>query len=304
MRKGSVSKKNSGFSLLELIIVIAIMAVLIAILAPNLIGYVGKARNAKLTEECRQCVLAAQLIAIDRYALGELDSGDTEADVGFKAEIREVAGIPPESNVDYVKLFDASVTELSYTNGGKTVIYKDRQYTILEAGAQSGSQLPSGYTNASDPLLTAEEKQKAIEKNAQSIVATLNIALAEMLKNAAPDGNAAYLSNSNIAVNVVNPTAATGKLYDSNGNMIGDSSFALNLSQIMKELVQQQGIVTSSSNFGYTQVYFESAGKINGNNCYLPQVKSIRFKGVVTTGGATDEYYYTYDVATQTLTKS
>ena len=44
-----------------------------------------------------------------------------------------------------------------------------------------------------------------------------------MLKNAVPDGNAAYLSNSNLAVNVVNPTTTNGTLFDSNGNKIGDS---------------------------------------------------------------------------------
>jgi len=71
----------------------------------------------------------------------------------------------------------------------------------------------------------------------------------------------------------------------------------------MKDLVQQQGVNTTASNFGYTVVYFESAGKINGNNCYLPKIKSIKFKGAVTTGGVQDDYFYTYDIATQKLTK-
>jgi type IV pilus assembly protein PilA len=35
---------NKGFSLIELIIVIAIMAVLVAVIAPNLTGYIGKSK--------------------------------------------------------------------------------------------------------------------------------------------------------------------------------------------------------------------------------------------------------------------
>ena len=41
------SRRNSGFSLVELIIVIAIMAILIAILAPQYLKYVDKARYSK-----------------------------------------------------------------------------------------------------------------------------------------------------------------------------------------------------------------------------------------------------------------
>jgi type IV pilus assembly protein PilA len=36
---------NKGFSLIELIIVIAIMAVLVAVIAPNLTGYIGKSKE-------------------------------------------------------------------------------------------------------------------------------------------------------------------------------------------------------------------------------------------------------------------
>ena len=38
-------KKNGGFSLIELIIVIAIMAVLVAIIAPNLTKYLGSSKK-------------------------------------------------------------------------------------------------------------------------------------------------------------------------------------------------------------------------------------------------------------------
>lgn len=40
-----MKKDNKGFSLIELIIVIAIMAVLVAIIAPNLTRYLGKSKR-------------------------------------------------------------------------------------------------------------------------------------------------------------------------------------------------------------------------------------------------------------------
>lgn len=57
-----ITKNNKGFSLIELIIVIAIMAVLVAIIAPNLTKYLGSSKQKtddKNLDEVKQQVLNA-----------------------------------------------------------------------------------------------------------------------------------------------------------------------------------------------------------------------------------------------------
>lgn len=49
-------KNNKGFSLVELIVVIAIMAVLVGVLAPTLIGNIEKSRESRIFRTLIQSV--------------------------------------------------------------------------------------------------------------------------------------------------------------------------------------------------------------------------------------------------------
>lgn len=107
MKKENTKKNNKGFSLVELIVVIAIMAVLMVVLAPALLRYVEKARvqtdettasdvlNAVETalsdDEVYQKVAGANTITVDYVGTtGVISTGSadllTELDATLKAD--------------------------------------------------------------------------------------------------------------------------------------------------------------------------------------------------------------------------
>ena len=82
LRKNST--ENKGFSLVELIIVIAIMVALVAMLAPQFVKYVSRSRDAVVTRAAED-VLA---IAKTEYSLGHLrlKEGVTEGNISVQTD--------------------------------------------------------------------------------------------------------------------------------------------------------------------------------------------------------------------------
>lgn len=74
-----MSKKmdNKGLSLIELIVVIAIMAVLVMVITPQMIRYVGRARQVKVEKEASEFIKAAQVAYIDVSAQGKGPDSDS-----------------------------------------------------------------------------------------------------------------------------------------------------------------------------------------------------------------------------------
>lgn len=70
-RKDEKKKNNKGFSLVELIVVIAIMAVLVAVLAPQFTKYVDRSRQSNDASTVSSIVTARQVgIADTEYEIG------------------------------------------------------------------------------------------------------------------------------------------------------------------------------------------------------------------------------------------
>ena len=55
-----ITNKKSGFTLIELIAVIAIIIILSGVLLPKVIGYVQEAKKLKVVDQCRKVVMATE----------------------------------------------------------------------------------------------------------------------------------------------------------------------------------------------------------------------------------------------------
>jgi type IV pilus assembly protein PilA len=78
---------NKGFSLVELIIVIAIMAILIVVLAPQYLKYVEKSRNSTDVSNATEIVTAIQVYAADPDATKPFPKGES-----FEVDVTATAG--------------------------------------------------------------------------------------------------------------------------------------------------------------------------------------------------------------------
>ena len=76
-----MKKNNKGFTLVELIVVLVILAILAAMLIPALTGYIDRAQEDKVKTLTRQVVVAAQTVVSEAYgkSAGEFDDGSVYA---------------------------------------------------------------------------------------------------------------------------------------------------------------------------------------------------------------------------------
>lgn len=72
MKASHSSKKTSGFTLVELIVVLVILATLAALLVPSLTGYIDKARQNAVIAKARAVLVASQAVVTEAYADGKL----------------------------------------------------------------------------------------------------------------------------------------------------------------------------------------------------------------------------------------
>ena len=69
------SKEQKGFTLVEMIVVLVIIAILAAVTIPALLKYIDKAKDKQLVINARTAYLAAETAASEAYAAGYNDDG-------------------------------------------------------------------------------------------------------------------------------------------------------------------------------------------------------------------------------------
>lgn len=137
MKNENTKKNNKGFSLVELIVVIAIMAVLMVVLAPAMLRYVEKSRVQKDDTAVHEVQRAVELALSDEAVVDEISGG--EVVTVSNGSITMTSGTSAALLTEVHKTVTDSAVKLS----SKT--YKGHVYNIqiVSAGTSSGSD---GFT--------------------------------------------------------------------------------------------------------------------------------------------------------------
>jgi type IV pilus assembly protein PilA len=132
--KNQKSMGNKGFSLVELIVVIAIMAVLVGVLAPQFIKYVESSRQSTDIQNVQALKTAIETEAVDAGSAGTLTSSSLTITIDASAKTATVGNI--------------SLTTVTSPANLKSDGWNDGVFTY---DATSGTWTAASNTNNNDP---------------------------------------------------------------------------------------------------------------------------------------------------------
>ena len=137
-----ILKNKKGFTLIEIIVVLVIIALLAAATVPAMIGFVNEARGKAYAAEARVGLVAAQATVTELVASG-VDPGDIDLDV-IKEESSFVNMVAEdvEGGLDAftdITIDGNRVTGIVYTSANGYVVTIEGGKTTVEKGGTSST---------------------------------------------------------------------------------------------------------------------------------------------------------------------
>lgn len=147
--KKLMKKKQKGFTLVEVIVVLVILAIMAAILIPSLIGYIDKANENTIKSDTKSIAQATQTIVSEAYATGAKSITYTAGDASTNPEPEKgkdfVFGLAAVAKLSELQLDTSSCTITYNAVDDFTIVYKlgDKQCTYYS----DVTKVPSGKVN-------------------------------------------------------------------------------------------------------------------------------------------------------------
>ena len=156
---------NKGFSLVELIIVIAIMVILVAVLAPQYLRYVEKSRISTDTQTAVEFINAMQVAASDPDATiptgGTYEvTSDSAGKITVSADLAGVIGKPPTYANGFSLWDDTAISSSKFQSAAFqtatpsiTLTYNTtaKVWEVKTVGIDQSGNLPSSGTTTTPP---------------------------------------------------------------------------------------------------------------------------------------------------------
>lgn len=127
MRGNEMKKNNKGFSLVELIVVIAVMAVLVVVLAPAYLRYVDKARLQKDVSAIGEVIQSIKVTAAEEDAIDAIPTQDVSDRLKITTKVLIAEETGAVSAKSLMENSDYFVSEVAATIGSN-VVFKSEDF--------------------------------------------------------------------------------------------------------------------------------------------------------------------------------
>ena len=134
MKLTKKNRKNKGFTLIELIVVVSIMLILSSFMIPKILGYQDKAKKAKVVNSARQIFDAT----MSDYA--------EEEGILTQSKVLALVNSVIDSNIVTSDVVVASATATSAATATVKLVSDTKTYQVIVTPATNGFSVKEGTT--------------------------------------------------------------------------------------------------------------------------------------------------------------